>query len=89
MKTNENFIDSNLIKELVENSKGRIMTIKALKKDGSLREFNFKVCSENAPSFENHKNLVSIRETNKQFRSFDINRVKYVAANKQILKVVD
>lgn len=84
--TARNFIDPKLVKHALENSKGRKMGITVIKKDNSTRVFNFNACSENAPSFQFHKNLVSINEVGQGYKSFDINKVLRIAFDKQVIE---
>lgn len=80
------FVDANLVKEILENSKGRFLGITVEKKDGSERKFNFQACKDNAPAFKFHKDLVSIHENGQGFKSFNINKVKELHFNGQTLK---
>lgn len=93
----QNFIDGTIAKELIGQAqfKKQLLTVVYIKKDGTERKFKLRMCEDNAPSFAKHPNLCSIRETVRQddgthktsYKSFDITRLTYIAADKQIVKV--
>lgn len=87
-----NFINTDVARSLIgtAQAKNQLLSVTYIKKDGNERKFTLRMCAENAPSFARHPNLCSIREPVKQadgsyktaYRSFDISRLTYIAADK-------
>ena len=87
--TNRKCIDPSIVRHVLENAKGRKMGITALTKDDNIRVFNCNKATDNAPAFEFHKDLVSIREVGKGYKSFNVNNVLRLAFDKQVIEVID
>lgn len=91
----KNFINSDVARALIgtAQAKNQLLSVTYIKKDGTERKFTQRMCKENAPSFARHPNLCSIVEIvkehnhgvtveTKRYRSFDITRLTYIAADK-------
>lgn len=71
------------IREFLDNSKGKMMNVTFIKKDGSERTLNgrthvTKHLKGGESTIASHKNLYGIFEMNNNYRCFDLNRIKEV-----------
>lgn len=92
------FIDTEAARDLIglAQFKNQILTVHHVKLNGDLRKHALRICSKNNHNFQKKPNLISIKELAKQpdgsfktqYRSFDMSRLVYIAADNKVLRVV-
>ncbi len=81
------YIDKAAVRGILENLKGRVCTITAIKNDGSTTKHNGQL-QDSPKSHDNHSHLFTIkRMTDGGFRSFSDSRVTRIAGNGLVYQV--
>ena len=81
------FINKSAVRGILENLQGRVCTVSAVKKDGTITKHNGKL-QESPPSHANHKQLFTIkRMQDGGFRSFSDQKVVRIAGDGVVYEV--
>lgn len=89
-----NKLSNKELRELVEGTKGRIMKVRFIKKDNSVREMlcrtQVKKGQTGAGRHWSHEHIVTVYDMVKhQYRSIDLNRLKSLRCGKIIFQAED
>ena len=87
MSKKVHYINKDAVRGILNGLQGRVCTVSAVKKDGTVTKHNGKL-QDSPPSHKNHKQLFTIkRMSDGGFRSFNDEQVTRIAGDGQVYEI--